>query len=142
MHLVAVQSKLQIAGRQRLARIGRGWLGLPRPFIPDDDLARAILFLGDRAFKTRIRNRMVFHLHGHAFVARVVAGAFRHGPAFHRAIEFQPKIIVQTAGPVLLDDKGEHVVRILVAPCRLGRDGEIAFGLIRFQGGFHGGPMR
>ncbi|MNT70851.1 hypothetical protein D3C72_2092800 [compost metagenome] len=85
---------------------------------------------------------MVFHLHRHALVVRIVAGAFRHGPAFHRAIEFQTKVVVQPAGPVLLDDESERGARRLVAASGLGRDGEMALGLVGLQGGFHGEPMQ
>src|SRR3712207_7222407 len=44
--------------------------------------------------------RSVLDMHGHAAVMGVVARPFRHGPAFHGAVELEPEIVVQAAGPV------------------------------------------
>ncbi len=57
------------------------------------------------------------------------------------AYVFQPEIVVQAAGPVLLDHTAQVPALRLVATGGLGRDGEVALGLIGVQGVFHGGPM-
>ena len=141
VHFMAVQSKFQVAGCQRLARVRRGRLRLPGALVPDNHLAGAILLFRNGALEARIRDRVILDLHRHALVLAVVAGAFRHGPAFHGAVEFQPEIVMQAAGPVFLDDEGQLLAFGFVAAGRLGRDGEIALGLIGLQSVFHGGPM-
>jgi hypothetical protein len=40
---------------------------------------------------------MVFDMHGEALFRRVEAGALWNRPAFQRAVDFKPKIIVQAA---------------------------------------------
>ena len=76
---------------------------MPTAFVPDDDLAGAVLAGRYRAFKTGIGNRMVFDVHRHALVMGVEAGPFWNRPAFHRAIEFQPEVVMQPGCPVLLN---------------------------------------
>ena len=49
---------------------------------------------------------------------------------------------MQAAGPVFLDHEAQLFAFGLVAAGGLGRDGEIALGLIGFQGIFHGGPVQ
>jgi hypothetical protein len=135
MHLVPVQRELDAALGKACARV---FQRLPGTLVPDDHLAGAVLLGRNRAFEVRVRDRVVLDLHGHPLVVRVVAGAFRHGPAFHRAVELEPEIVVQAAGPVLLDHEGEHVLPRLAAVGRLGRDIEIAFGFIGFERVRHG----
>ena len=39
--------------------------------VPDDDVAGAVIALGDDPFKIFIVERMIFHLHGQPFLGRV-----------------------------------------------------------------------
>src|SRR2546422_4834884 len=48
--------------------------------IPDDDFARAVIALRDRSLEGAVIDRMIFGLHGEAFVGRIEAGAFRNRP--------------------------------------------------------------
>src|SRR3546814_8577849 len=77
-------------------------------------------------------------LHGHALDARIVAGALGHRPAFHGAVQFRAEVVVQPAGPVLLDDEGAPS---FIGPAAGGgfRSAlEIAFVAVSLQGVRHG----
>src|SRR5690606_2725866 len=78
---------------------------LPAATIPDDHLARAVLPGGNRSLEGVVIHRMVFDMHRHAFDRWIQAWALRYCPAFHRAVNFEPEVIVQSARPVLLYDK-------------------------------------
>src|SRR5687768_9485580 len=99
---MAAQFKLQLTVAITLVRVLER---NPRSPVPDDDFARAILSGRDLAFKTVVGNRMVFNVNRHAFVIRIEARSFRHGPALHGSVEFKPEVVMQTGGPVLLDNK-------------------------------------
>ena len=48
---------------------------------------------------------MILDFHREATLARIVARAFRHGPALHHAVELETKVEVQATRCVLLDDE-------------------------------------
>ena len=79
MKFFAVQAKFQVARAKRQPRVAE-WL--PRPAIPNDDLACAVLLIGNFALERRVRNRVIFDGNGHAFVFRIKARPFRHRPTF------------------------------------------------------------
>ncbi|KAG1251901.1 hypothetical protein G6F68_012041 [Rhizopus microsporus] len=103
LHFRALQLEFQVPVAVALARIADRH---PAALVPDDDLAGAVPALGYLAFELGVREGMIFHLHGHALDGGIVAGALGHRPALHRAVQLQPEVIMQPAGPVLLDDEG------------------------------------
>ena len=50
---------------------------------------------------------MIFDLDRKPFVMWVERGPFGHSPGFEDAIQFEPQIVVQARGIVLLDDEAE-----------------------------------
>src|SRR5215475_4086757 len=73
--------------------------------IPDHDRAAAIFTLRNRSFEFVVGNGMIFDLNRQPLFAWYKTRAACYCPAFHHAIEFEAKIIVQTPCRVLLDDK-------------------------------------
>ena len=102
MQLVASQPKFQIAGAK--CRVGITYR-LPGSAIPNNDFAGTVLFGRNGALESRIGNRMIFNGDGHAFVFGIETRPFRNGPTFHGAFELQAQVVMQLAGPVLLNDK-------------------------------------
>ena len=100
--LVAVQLKLQIAVGQRLLRVAHR---SPSACVPDDDFACPIKFVGNGSFKAGVVQRVVLHLHGHALYRWIKAWPLGHRPTSKRAAQLEPKVVVKTAGPVLLDNE-------------------------------------
>ena len=90
--LLAVQSKRQLAGGQPGTRVADR---LPVPAVPDDHAAGAVLLRRDRALERSVRQRMVFHLNGHALVGRIATRALRHRPGQQYAVELQPEVVMQ-----------------------------------------------
>src|SRR5690606_19966784 len=86
--LGAVQVELQVPVAVTLAGVAYRH---PDALVPYDDLARAILALGDFPLELVVGNGVVFYLDGHALDRWIETGALGHRPAFHRAIEFQPE---------------------------------------------------
>ncbi len=123
LHLRAHQVEFQVAVPISLARVA---YRLPGAFVPDDDLAGAVLALRNLAFELVVGDGVVFHLDGHALDGRIVAGPFGHRPAFHGAVQLQPEIVVQPGGPVLLDHEGPRGGAGLAAGGRFRRDVEVA----------------
>ena len=93
---------------------------LPRAYIPHHHRARAIVAFGNRAFKVEVRNRMILHLHGQAFVGRIERRAFGHRPGLEHAFHLQAEVIVQPSGPVLLHHK--TVLRFLLQLVEVARE--------------------
>ena len=98
------QRELEIALGQRLLRRLVAFR-LPVAAIPQHDRAAAILAFGNGPFEIAIVERMIFHLDGEALVMRVERRAAGHGPGFEDAVEFKPKIVVQSRGVMLLNDE-------------------------------------
>jgi hypothetical protein len=121
--LLAVHAKHQLAGREPRARVAHG---LPRAVVPHDHGAGTVLLRRDGAFEGAVRDRMVFDMDRHALVPGVEAGAFRHGPREHHAVELQAKVVVQARGRVLLDDERKRAGVGFAAFGRLARHGEVA----------------
>ena len=129
LEFFTMQRKLELAGFQPLYRIAQRH---PDATVPDDDRTGSILSGRNGALKIGVRERVVFNLDGHAFDRRIQAGAFGHCPAFQRACQFQPKVVVQMAGVMLLDYK----TQCFGTPAtlhRLRRQSEVAFAFIGKQ---------
>lgn len=103
---------------------------LPPSLVPDDDFAGAIFAFWNAPFKAGIGKGMIFDLDGHAFIVRVNAGSFGNGPAFHYAVEFKPEVVVQAAGPMLLNNEGKRINAGFATFSRFRRARKIALGLI------------
>ena len=78
---------------------------LPVALVPEQYSPTAILLGRNNALEARVIERVVFHMHGQAFLSRIQAGSLRDCPALQRAVQFQPKIVVQTARGVFLYDE-------------------------------------
>jgi hypothetical protein len=63
------------------------------------------------AFEIAVVERVVFHLHRQPLVVRIERGPFCHGPGLEDAVEFQPEVIMQTAGIMFLNDKAPSLRR-------------------------------
>ncbi len=104
---LAVQRELQVALRQALLR--RHALRRPVAAVPQLHRAAAVLALGDGALEVAVVERVVLDLHGQALVVRVERGAAGHRPGLEHAVEFEPQVVMQPGGVVLLDDEAQRV---------------------------------
>src|SRR5438067_179213 len=96
VELFAVERELELA----LLVVARGVLDAarlrrPRPAIPHDDAARAVIALGDIAFERAVIDRMILDMHREPLHRWIEARALGHGPRFERAVEFEPEVVVQ-----------------------------------------------
>jgi hypothetical protein len=94
-----MQGELQIA----LLETAFGIFGFPSAAVPQHDRAAAVLALRNRALEITIVERVVFDLDGQPLVVRIERGPFRHRPGLEDAVEFEPQIVVQPRGVMLLD---------------------------------------
>ena len=74
------------------------------PLVPDDHRARPVVAAGYRPLEVPVVERVVLDLDRQSLHARVITRALRHGPGNKYAVRLQPKVVVQTARRVLLDD--------------------------------------
>jgi hypothetical protein len=99
------------------------------PAVPELNRASPILPLRYGAFEIAIVERVVFHFDCEAFVAGIERWPLGNGPGLEYAVELQPKIIMQPARVVLLDDKAELIRRLGSASSRrFASLGKIPFG--------------
>ena len=135
--LLAVQDKLQLSALQSLGR-GQVTLGLEGPVVPHAHRSRAVVALRDHSFEAGIVQRMVFGLHGQAFVGRVQRRALGHGPGLERSVDLEAEVVVQAPGVVLLHDETVSASGDRASfSRRLGGLVEPSFVAILFEGG-HG----
>src|SRR3546814_6540279 len=90
--LVSFKLKLQLARMIGPGRIAADDPGSPVPY---DDFSGTVLPGGNIALELVVGNRMVFNMDSHTLDGRIQTGSFGHGPAFHGAVHFQAKVIVQ-----------------------------------------------
>lgn len=107
---LAIQGEAEMALFQALARIVQR---RPGASVPDDDIAGAVVPLGDAAFEIGIVQRMVLNLHREPLHRRVEARPLGHRPALQGAIQLQAEVVVQAAGVVLLDAIAEQPGAVL-----------------------------
>ncbi len=138
--LLALEVDVELAlldGGDRLG-VGRAG-GRPRPPVPHDDVAAAVLALGDDALEVEVLDGVVFHVDGQLPGFGVERRALGDGPAGEHPVDLQPEVVVQPGGPVALDDEppsrpASSVHRRRRRPARrFGRDGEVAFGPVGLQ---------
>ena len=117
-------------------RVGRGVpLGRPGAAIPELHGAAAILAVRDRALEIAIQQRVVLDLYGQALLRRIERRPLGHRPGLEHAPPFEPQVVVQAGGVVLLDHEAERAAgrwRHLVA-ARLDRAPEIPHALVAGQ---------
>ena len=108
--LVAAKRQIKFA---RPDGAGHVVLGVDRgvnPAVPDDHGSSAIVAFGNHAFEVAVFKRMVLDHHGQMLVGRVERGAFGHGPGPQHSFHFQPQIVMQPGGVVLLDHENAAVL--------------------------------
>ena len=76
--------------------------------IPDDHFARAVLPGGNDAFERPVVVRVVLHVHGQALFVTIEGRTLGHGPGQQHPIAFEPEVVVQPRGRVLLDDEQQR----------------------------------
>ena len=102
MQLLTVQAEFQTATTITFQRVSNR---SPRSPIPQHDRSCAILFRRNDPFKTPILKRMVLHMDSQTLVCGIQAGPFRNSPAFQCPVQFQSKVIMETAGSMFLNDE-------------------------------------
>src|SRR4029453_10395234 len=115
LQLVAVERELEVAGVVALVRV---FLRLPRPAVPQEHRAPAVLALGDDALELAVLDGMVLDVHRQAPLERVEARPLRHRPALERAFELEAEVVVQPRRRMLLDDEGAVAARAAGRPAR------------------------
>src|SRR5437667_2167460 len=73
--------------------------------IPYDDFARTIIAFRQASLKQQVVERMVLNMDREALHIRIFVWPLRHRPRDECRANFQPEVIVETPGPVLLDDE-------------------------------------
>src|SRR5436853_996794 len=71
--------------------------------VPYDDFARAVFTFREGFLEQKVVKRVVFHVDREAPHTRIFARPLRHGPRYEDRANFQPEVIVEIPGPVLLD---------------------------------------
>ena len=112
MHLHQMPCALQLFPCQfemeaaLLQFLGWGFVGRRiRSAVPYHDRAAAVIARRNGPFEIDVRDGMILHLHGEAFLTFFKRDAFGNGPGFQDPFHLQPKIVMQTGGGVFLDDE-------------------------------------
>ena len=106
----------------------------PRAPVPHDDVAPAVLALGDDPLEVEVLDGVVLDVDGELAGLGVERRPLGHGPAGEHAVDLQPQVVVEAAGPVALHDEpargaGPDGAR----PRGLGRHREVPLGPVRLQ---------
>ena len=140
--LLAEEHELELALGQLAVDIGlvaetvpddRG----PDTVVPDHHGPAAVLPLGDDAFELVVLDRVRLRLHREPLDGGVEGRPLGHRPREHDAAMLETEVVVQLAGPVLLDDElqrstpGARASRR--APGGLGSDREAALAIVLGQ---------
>ncbi len=131
LELVAVELELEVALGKTGVRVGDR---LPRPAVPHDHLAGAVLAGGDDALEVGVVERVVLDAHRQALVARVERGPLGYRPRQQHAVELEPEVPVHGTRVVLLyhEAAGLALGRGGAAR-RLGSHREVALGLVLLE---------
>ncbi len=109
----------------------REFLGVVRPAVPDQDLARAVVAGRNVAVEVDVVERVILDVDREVILLGVGRDAFGHRPGHENAALLEPEIPMQAARVVLLHDEPRRLgllARDLGA--RFGCLFEIAFGLV------------
>ena len=108
LQLVAVERELEVALLQR--RIDVVDFRRPRALIPQHHDAGAVAFRDD-AFERAVLDRMILDVHRQPLRLRVERRPFRHCPRQQHAFPFEPEVVVEMAGEVLLHAEEQPLSR-------------------------------
>ncbi|XQM37911.1 hypothetical protein DFLDMN_004795 [Cupriavidus sp. H19C3] len=109
----------------------------PSASVPDDHGASSVIAFWYFALETGVVQRVVLDMDRYPFLGWVKAWSFGDGPADKDAVEFEPKIIMKPAGPVLLNHEGQRLrasARTFGTAGWLGRRREIALRIVALEG--------
>ena len=129
MQFEAAKLEEELALLETLVRVLEGE---PDTLVPDDDLARAVVALGNDAFEIRVLDRMVFHHDREALLGDVGGRALGDGPTDEGPSPFEAEVVVEPPRRVFLDH--EHPG---FRPVGVVRQPQAAEGLR----GLRGGPL-
>ena len=130
LQLVAGQAEFQLARRMAGARVA---VWLPLAFVPHDHFTGAVMAGGNGAFEAGVVQRMVLDFDRHAARLRIQARTLGHRPALERAVELEPKVVMQLPGRMLLHHEAQRRLAGGVLAARLGRGLEVALVAIALQ---------
>ena len=105
LELLAVEPELELAVPDRLARLERGRLGLPRPPVPDDHVAGAVLLGRDDALEVEVLDGVVLDVDRHPPDLGVQGRALGDRPGDEDAIDLEAEVVVEPRGPMALHDE-------------------------------------
>jgi hypothetical protein len=73
--------------------------------VPNHDIAGPVIALGNMPDEMQILDRMVLHPHGEAFLSGIERRTFGDRPRLEYSSSFDPEVVMETRGVVLVDDK-------------------------------------
>src|SRR5437879_10710764 len=76
--------------------------------VPNDHLARPVLPGRDHALERSVVVRVVLRLHGEPPLGRIEGWASRNGPRFQDPLRFEPEVVVELPGRMLLHDEEQR----------------------------------
>ncbi len=76
--------------------------------IPDDHFACAVLSGRDHALERAVVVGMILHVHGEALFAGIERRSLGNRPGLEHTVAFEPEVVVQPAGRMLLDDEQQR----------------------------------
>ena len=76
--------------------------------VPDDHFARAVLPGRNHALERRVVVGVILDVHGEALFVTIERRALGHGPGQEDAVAFEPEVVVQPRGGMLLDDEQQR----------------------------------
>ena len=100
--LLAVQVDVQLAVGHGAGRGSSVSCGSQVPGVPHDDVAAAVLAARDHALEVEVLERVVLDVERRPPDRRVEGRTLRHRPADQHAVDLEPEVVVQPAGPVPL----------------------------------------
>src|SRR5258707_14925946 len=102
---------MELAVGHRTTRVRRitGLVRLPGPGIPDDHVAAAVLPGRDDALEVEVVHWVILDVEGGSPYAWVQRRALRDGPAHEHTVDFEPKVVVQTASAMPLHHEPARV---------------------------------
>ena len=101
--LLTLQMQNELSFAQGLARFFVE--DLANPSVPEHDRAGPIIARRDGSLEIGVFDGMILHLNGQALFALNHGHAFGDRPRFQNAVQFEPKIIMQPARRMFLDDE-------------------------------------